>query len=1032
MTAALTTRRLPGIRFEAQPPALAESLPRMDVAVFVGFAESGPLDTPVVVEDAAQFESVFGGEVALAWDRERGERVTAHLATTVRAFFRNGGRRCWVVRVAGRRARANLLPVPGLLRVRANGGAAPAYACARSAGSWSDSLETSAALLTRSVVVTRFGSPFDFDLEAAAQDEIREGDLLRLTFGESYVLLVVVRRVVPLAPQGSAGSPPGSQDRPRVRVVGGFAQWFRVPHKQPVPQNGRARVLTVTGRRAAAEVEAPDDWRHGRTVRLLLSSGASDAPAVGSFVHARFGRRQLWQRAERVRALGRDDETGEERVEVTGEALWWQRRPPKDPWGESSPPAGRLPVCERLLFELLVRRGDGPPVRLSGLAFSSLHERFWGALPTDEELYEEAQPGADTSRGELRRAAANPRFPLAGRGRQRTNSVFLPVVMSPVAEDFLGPWRRAGDALVRDGLAGFGSGLFLDPDLAETGTEDLLTRADFLRFQSPRPRSLRGIHAALSVEEATIVAVPDAVHRGWRQATDDALKQPEPSKPLPHPEWWDYLDCDPRPEIDPEAEPERGHFLDCRLREIARPKLEGTEPDSHGSIVLTWSSAVDQRTFTLEESASPDWRGAAKVYEGGEARAVLRGRDPKQKLFYRVRAEVAGIVSDWVELEGHFEEPDEEGARDLTLTWETPLPAAYVLEESSAPDWSNAQVIYRGLDNSLPVYGRGVGTYYYRVRAEVGPLTSDWSDGVAARVAPGAGWLVKAGKDYSPEPLLEVQCALLRVCAARGDLFAILSLPEHYREERAIRHAASIRPPSTLTQANDTAGGPIAPIRYGETRALSFGALYHPWLVSREDERARTLARQPPDGAAAGVLARRALGRGAWIAPANEPLNGVVALAPPLPESARADLQEAQVNLFRQEPRGFLSLSADTLSTDEDLRPIGVRRLLMLLRRLALRLGATYVFEPNGDAFRRLVKRGFEGMLGDMFSRGAFAGATPETSFRVVTNSELNTPQLADQGRFIVELKVAPSLPLTFLTLRLVQAGDRGLAAEER
>jgi phage tail sheath protein FI len=71
-------------------------------------------------------------------------------------------------------------------------------------------------------------------------------------------------------------------------------------------------------------------------------------------------------------------------------------------------------------------------------------------------------------------------------------------------------------------------------------------------------------------------------------------------------------------------------------------------------------------------------------------------------------------------------------------------------------------------------------------------------------------------------------------------------------------------------------------------------------------------------------------------------------------------------------------------------------------------------------------------MLGEMFQRGAFAGATPSASFQVNTGSELNTPQLTDNGRFIVELKVAPSLPLTFLTLRLVQSGDRGLATEER
>ena len=90
MAATLTTRRLPGIRFEAQPPALAESLPRMDVAVFVGFAASGPLNMPVAVEDAAQFAAVFGEDAPLVWDRQRGETVYAYLAPAVRAFFRNG------------------------------------------------------------------------------------------------------------------------------------------------------------------------------------------------------------------------------------------------------------------------------------------------------------------------------------------------------------------------------------------------------------------------------------------------------------------------------------------------------------------------------------------------------------------------------------------------------------------------------------------------------------------------------------------------------------------------------------------------------------------------------------------------------------------------------------------------------------------------------------------------------------------------------------------------------------------------------
>ena len=157
-----------------------------------------------------------------------------------------------------------------------------------------------------------------------------------------------------------------------------------------------------------------------------------------------------------------------------------------------------------------------------------------------------------------------------------------------------------------------------------------------------------------------------------------------------------------------------------------------------------------------------------------------------------------------------------------------------------------------------------------------------------------------------------------------------------------------------------------------------------------------------------------------------------MALAPPINRERYLDLQEARINLVRQEPRGFIVLDADTLCDDESLRPINVRRLLSLLRRLALRLGATYVFEPNSAAFRRLVQRGFTEMLDLMFVRGAFAGASPATSYQVVTDDSLNTEQSMDQGRFIVELRVAPSLPMNFLTIRLIQNGSRTSVTEGR
>jgi phage tail sheath protein FI len=143
-------------------------------------------------------------------------------------------------------------------------------------------------------------------------------------------------------------------------------------------------------------------------------------------------------------------------------------------------------------------------------------------------------------------------------------------------------------------------------------------------------------------------------------------------------------------------------------------------------------------------------------------------------------------------------------------------------------------------------------------------------------------------------------------------------------------------------------------------------------------------------------------------------------------------LLDASVNVISQEPRGFVPLSANTLSDDPDLTAINVRRLLSLLRRLALREGATYVFEPHDAAFRRTVQRGFETLLMRMFERGAFAGRTAPAAFQVTTSQSVNTAANVDQGRFVVELRVAPSLPMTFLTVRLVQSGDRTLVMEGR
>lgn len=488
--------------------------------------------------------------------------------------------------------------------------------------------------------------------------------------------------------------------------------------------------------------------------------------------------------------------------------------------------------------------------------------------------------------------------------------------------------------LSQDGQTTLDEKLFLDPDLQKNvTTENLLTQADYISYQSPQSRPLKGIHAALYIDEATMIAVPDAVYLGWTTSKEDIPNPPDsPDSP------------------EPPAQAATGTFHNCLVAPVT-PKPVLSQPEPKVQI---------ENNFTLS------WN-------------------------------LVGITSDTVR---------------------------YTLQEATRPDFADAATLYIGPDTTQTLSRYNPHDYYYRVNAELkGHSVSDWSKIVVVRIAS-----LRQLDQFDPQALIQVHTALLRLCAARSDIFAVMALPAHYREDDAIAYVAQLKHPTHLSGGGEIDANILG---YDEARAFSFGALYHPWLIGRENSQLDELRQTPPDGAAAGILARRALTRGAWIAPANEVLGNVVALTPSLARERWLDLQDAQLNIIRQEPRGFLALSADTLSDDSELRPISVRRLLILLRRLALRLGTDYVFEPNNDAFRRAVQRGFEAMLEQLFVRGAFAGNIASEGFQVVTKSYLNTPQSVEQGRFIVEIKVAPSQPLTFLTVRLLQSNEGSLVTEE-
>jgi hypothetical protein len=908
-------RRLPGFRFEAQNAPVDEALPRMDVALLVGFAASGPIDVPVAVEQIAEFTEIFGADLPLAWDLRRGEQVYGHLAPSVRTFFNNGGRRCWIVRVAGAGAASNTFALAGLARRGDDGRLRQARATARSEGSWSDSLSVATSIERDNVAVVRIALlDGRLAIDVASASTLSPGDLLRLTFSrQGHVAFGAIKSLTP----GSGGL---------THLQLESCEWFAAP--DATPSGGGVASFASTGgvqvQREALVADVPR-WRAGQPVAIDLDLSADDEIPSGTLASVVFGGNELAFIAAGDPDVVAPTPSGR-RLRVRGAALWRLQAAPYSA-ATLPPPA----VAERLLLELLVKNGDAEPTRLRQLGLTPAHPRFWGKLPTDLAVYDPiAEPGlaphdADTPVG------SPPRFPLAGDGAGI--GVCLPIG-DPLVPDYLDAFATALPAAVRDGVGAFDSAVFLDLThrLIDSRINSLYGAAESLRYQSGREiRRLGGIYAAFFIDDITLVAVPDAVHRRWALADETDAGSASPPHPPPDP---------PHPE--PDCAPS-GNFRPCDPCVLGAPSLSEAI-DAGGRIALSWTG--DGTTFTLEESVGPGFPGWAAIAIG-----------PRQ---------------------------------------------------------------------AFDIYDRPPGEYAYRVTAANGALVSTPSNVVLVTV-PGRRRAVLDDGPYDDRGLLDVQRALLRVCGARADLVAVLSLPEHYREDDALAHVRSLTSPSI----QGGRAGVVAPLSGGEEAAFSYGAIYHPWLIATESS-GRALRRVPPEGAACGLLARRALERGAWVAPANQTLNGIVALTPPLQPDRRLDLQTDAINIFRQEPRGFVALSQDTLSRDADLRPLNVRRLLILLRRAALRLGAGYVFEPNDDAFRRMVQRGFEEMLGQMHARGAFAGARASSSFQVVTDTSLNTQRSRDQGRFFVELRVAPSVPLSFLTVRLVQSGDRLTVSEGR
>lgn len=253
--------------------------------------------------------------------------------------------------------------------------------------------------------------------------------------------------------------------------------------------------------------------------------------------------------------------------------------------------------------------------------------------------------------------------------------------------------------------------------------------------------------------------------------------------------------------------------------------------------------------------------------------------------------------------------------------------------------------------------------------------------------------------------IIRLQLELVSFAERRGDLHALLSVPPGLRRAEALEWRTHFR----SWQA----------------------AAYHPWvLVSESRDGRRSLVRVPPAAVAAGVIARSEELHGVPHGPANLILEGVVDLDQRVSESEHDTLHPVGINVLAHERDGIRLTGARTLSPGARYRQLSVRRLVILLLRTLERQMQWTVFEPNGRRLRRDVEGLVTQLLRQLYSAGAFTGASEEEAFFVRCDDELNPPRVADAGRLVCQVGIAPAEPLEFLVLELVRGGDGTLRVE--
>lgn len=258
-----------------------------------------------------------------------------------------------------------------------------------------------------------------------------------------------------------------------------------------------------------------------------------------------------------------------------------------------------------------------------------------------------------------------------------------------------------------------------------------------------------------------------------------------------------------------------------------------------------------------------------------------------------------------------------------------------------------------------------------------------------------------------------VQQAMITHCESMADRFAVLD---------PAPGAAPLDPGGILDQ------------RAQLESARGFAALYYP-RISIPDISGGTLpVLAPPSGHMMGIYARVDASRGVHKAPANEIINGALALERTLTDGELGELNIAGINVIRTFPSNARPMVWGARTTAPALetpwRYINVRRLVLNIEESIQEALRVEVFAPNNIGLWQRLDRTIREYLTRVWRSGALFGATADEAFYVKVDEELNPASVRAMGQVIVEIGIAPTRPAEIIVIRIGQ-WDGGSSVSE-